>query len=1018
MGPKLAYQSKSHTLDPSQLEPRCHSYPLPFHSFSAISFFLFSHSPSSHRLPPLLTFLLFALLLFVLFLLILRRSFLLVAMPNKYSHALVLSQDRYRGIINDTIAPRSSHSPFSLQSTSYAHSPASSLSSLSEYSAPSSRSTDHKRLEPVSESTPSHGQKNSTYASHTSRDFTFPDAPSFETTSAERSRPPSVRLRLESPFDFRRDLSPSPPPKLEPELLERPQREPPPPPHYLKSEPSSLARLRLRDPSPNPPRSPGSSSHHNSYSSFETQIYDPEPTSPPLEQEDQDIISDDKHGPDSSATYKRQYQSPAPILRERQNHSSRPSLELRNGISPISSQDRQHVPTMASPKSSLPPLDSEEDSQERLSSETLRAHVPSPTRDRRQSFIQETQALALPPPIEVRPTKSSLKTQNLPLIPSTGDVQDDFVLETQSSRSPSAATVDQKDVSTMKARSAVPARLQSDQARPSLDMQRLHSPRQSQEHQGRPIFEARQSSFERQPRPLQISIPGRRPSVDSMAMKARQERPSLDVGSLPLEQPIKETQRSRGQSLHSRIAQRHQRAPSSSSQQLSLEQFIQESKDMQERSNASQTFSPPRSPLSAGKPGSRQITVPEDRNHIVSDTSLERDSTPRPDRPSKFSKIFASQHKVSLPAGQGAYDNTLIETHGFPPERPPSPPATPDLGKSLPLTPETEEFQRMKSPPPIPHRSVWRSPSQPRSILRSTRSSIDNGPSDRPKSKTSSSIDAQISSGAATALHSPKLSITTRGSSINAITSAPPVPFLNFSEAMKSPPRLPSSHSIEDEYFNDADLEPLPLEPSVPSVVDYNVLPFENPNAGPAIFRTTQLGRETPISHRREKARTGPAFFRATSHSRSVSHNTSVSSRASSFDSAAPPPIGLTRRITHAIDQSEMPKKDKKPSLLSFLRSTPTPKAILYSEATQGQPPSLPSSPASSSRKRFPGRRSGEPRMRPGLDPRGTAGSRSPAHVAAAEKRKSWVRGDDLDQIRAASRAEKQREFERILNSI
>ena len=56
--------------------------------------------------------------------------------------------------------------------------------------------------------------------------------------------------------------------------------------------------------------------------------------------------------------------------------------------------------------------------------------------------------------------------------------------------------------------------------------------------------------------------------------------------------------------------------------------------------------------------------------------------------------------------------------------------------------------------------------------------------------------------------------------------------------------------------------------------------------------------------------------------------------------------------------------------------------------------------------------------MRPSLDTKRSATRRSPAHIDAAEKRKSWYMGDDVEQIRAAIRMERKREFERILNNI
>ena len=245
------------------------------------------------------------------------------------------------------------------------------------------------------------------------------------------------------------------------------------------------------------------------------------------------------------------------------------------------------------------------------------------------------------------------------------------------------------------------------------------------------------------------------------------------------------------------------------------------------------------------------------------------------------------------------------------------------------------------------------------------------------------------------------------------------------------------NQSRDREYFEDADLESLPPD------IDFNVIPYEDPNAGPAIFRATQLGLENPVSPRYEEPNIEPVLSPATQPGleKSISHDRPVSSRNSSFDSAAPPPIGLNRRISYASAESyefKRPKKESRMSLISFLRSSPAPKAVLYSEATQGKLPvpvsvsrtAVPSIPLL-----FPGYRGQfpppqktqdkdlkaelEPRMRPRLDVR-TSGVRSLAHMDAAEKRKSWFKGDDVDKNRGASRPApgNKWELERILSNM
>ena len=142
----------------------------------------------------------------------------------------------------------------------------------------------------------------------------------------------------------------------------------------------------------------------------------------------------------------------------------------------------------------------------------------------------------------------------------------------------------------------------------------------------------------------------------------------------------------------------------------------------------------------------------------------------------------------------------------------------------------------------------------------------------------------------------PRFSISTRRSSLN-FANAPP-------------PDLARKTSMPTEIFfdhdDDADLE------SLPSEMDFDSMPWTDLNADPAILCNGD-GRA------------------------------SISSRGSSFDSAAPPPI---RRAPNypMFDQKPIPKTPKKTrhSLSSLLFSRappPPPKAILYSETMPGPPP-------------------------------------------------------------------------------
>ncbi|CAF9914512.1 hypothetical protein IMSHALPRED_001929 [Imshaugia aleurites] len=882
-------------------------------------------------------------------------------MPNKYSHGLVFSH-HYSNTIN-THRP-SLKPPSSRDSTSHTRSTLSSVPSSSNYSAQSSIYSHYLRLEPDPEPEPPHDYKNSsTHARHSSFESRPSDALRFTSKSSQRSRPPSDRLRLEDPFNHRRGNPPSPPPEFEPNLSQRPHYERAP--SYRPNTESSPPEQPRAGPSIPISFSDTRPSLHHKSSSVETQIFAPEPT--------------------TSASHTRERQRL--FLAEAHELHTPPSL----------THERQHVFSMESPENS-PPLSTEYP--QRYSSEIQSTCLPSQTRDRRQSFIQETQALASPLSGQGSKIHSPFGTQNSPLFPSAQELQDYFSRETQGSQSIPAATGDNQDVSSLKARLALHTTSQDSQGRPSLDIRHLQSPRQSQDYQRRPSLGTQH--FSSGTRTSQGSIHGQRQSIESQTKREHQLRPSL------------------------------------SSQQLSLEQFIQESEHIGGPSIDSQIYPPQLLSSYTGESKPRPNSFASTQRYTPKGTWLEHSPRSRQDRASKLPNTFIRQHRTLNSTSSGAYDNVVIETHGFPPQRPPSPPATPDSSKSFSLKTLAEEPQRTRPPPPIPQRSARRSPPRQPSVLDSTNSSVVYLPPEPPRPKTSSAVNPPTKSVKPTAFRSPSFSsptfsISTRRSSINATVSPQSASFSNFSETMTSPRRVSFSTSKDREYFEEADLE------SLPSEVDFNILPYENPNTGPAVFRATQLGLEDPVSPRYEDPNEGPVFVRATQLGlhRPFSHDRQVSSRASSFDPAAPPPIGLNRRISHASAESyrpKTPKKESKKSLLSFLRSMPAPKAVLYSETTQGKPP-VPVSVSRTAisiptllpgyRGQFPPpqkqdnglRSSTEPRMRPGLDAR-TRTQRSTAHIDAAEKRKSWLKSDDADRSHGASRPVKKEdgELERILS--
>ena len=122
-------------------------------------------------------------------------------MPKKYSHGLVFSH-HYSNTIN-THRP-SLKPPSSRDSTSHTRSTPSSVPSSSNYSAQSSIYSHYLRLEPDPEPEPPHDYKtSSTHARHSSFESRPSDALQFTSKSSQRSHPPSDRLRLEDPFNYR-----------------------------------------------------------------------------------------------------------------------------------------------------------------------------------------------------------------------------------------------------------------------------------------------------------------------------------------------------------------------------------------------------------------------------------------------------------------------------------------------------------------------------------------------------------------------------------------------------------------------------------------------------------------------------------------------------------------------------------------------------------------------------------------------------------------------------------------------
>ena len=913
-------------------------------------------------------------------------------MPNKYSHGLVFSQQSWAFIDDQLPLPpppppsTSLKPPSSPNHRSHTRSTDSSVSYLSGYSAQNDVIADYIPPQPDVGPDSSSDYGSSTQTSHSSANSKPADAPQLESTASKRSRPLSTRLRLESPSRSRVEESPSPPLGPEPRHSDRLHYDISPS-HHPDVEPSPQDRVRRVDPSPNDTRNPRPSLHHKN-SSVETQIYAPKQSvPPPPAQGAQDVFS----------------------MEPSQPHS--PSA---------AQQESQYSHFIDSSKTSRPPT-STGHRQERFSPETWPAYDP------RQSFVQKTTALTSPQPIHVGLPDSPHRVENPSSSPSARDFQYCFPLSTHVSQSASAAKGNwQKNPG-----SPLPSSSQNSQDRPSLDIHRLHSPLQVHGHRHRPSFESRHLSPESQSRTTMQSVYGRRPSLDTQPTFGKQAPRSLGPRRSSFDQTLKHAPHSRSHSSNSKTAQDSQPLPFSNSPQLSWEQFVHESENIREPLIDSETYSSQTLSFYTKRANSRDDSFADSQRFAPKNTSFGHAPRSRQDRHSRLLDTLTQHHRIQSPTAPGTYDNVTIETHGFPPKRPPSPPATPKSDKSQSMAPHAAESQKTRPSAQKPQHSAGPSLSRQRSTLHSTNSSISELRSEPPRPKTSSGADGSTTSKKAAGLHSPTFSISTRASSINATKSPPSVAFSNFSDVMTSPRPAPLSHSRDRGYFDDADLSPLPSE------IDFNVLPYENPNAGPAIFRATQLGAESPTSPRYEDPIFRPTVVRATELGMPALPDEASSSRSSSFDSAAPPPIGLNRResyVTARSHQPKTPKKEGKTSLLSFLRSTPTsPKTVLYSDTSHGKPPisvsasrtGIPSIPLL-----FPGYRGKFPpppppqrdpgSLRPSFEPRAHA-PRSPAHMDAADKRRSWLKGDDavvVDRTHRDSRLEKKREFERILKAL
>lgn len=402
----------------------------------------------------------------------------------------------------------------------------------------------------------------------------------------------------------------------------------------------------------------------------------------------------------------------------------------------------------------------------------------------------------------------------------------------------------------------------------------------------------------------------------------------------------------------------------------------------------------------------------------------------------------SGQYTESKPT---SYANPWLEGQVYP-RRPPSPPATPesDQSFSIDLNRERPSQEKQPPPPPVPDRSPRRTPPRASSTQRpaelpsleiqpklagareppavhspafsmtTRRSSFG---ASAPSSNSQYHLQHQANpKKAGSAFHSPTFSMTTRKSSSDVSSSSPSdhpriehqrrrpstssystnlsinarTSSLN---ATSSPPHFSRINSMPEKLFmddDDADLE------SLPSTMDSNVTPWAELDAGPIHFRDKSPATSPPV--------TRPLSI--------------MSTRASSFDSAAPPPIRLRGSLVPTTNQKPLPDTPKK-RFSSLLFSRLTPKAVLYTQTAPGKHPvpisvsrtSAPSIPTLFPR--FEGQfppppppplQSGKEATYNGRRTRDSSTStqkrgRSVPPKSSGDRRKSWFKGPQIDRV-------------------
>ncbi|KAL6714866.1 hypothetical protein ACLMJK_007126 [Lecanora helva] len=311
--------------------------------------------------------------------------------------------------------------------------------------------------------------------------------------------------------------------------------------------------------------------------------------------------------------------------------------------------------------------------------------------------------------------------------------------------------------------------------------------------------------------------------------------------------------------------------------------------------NVARTFKPEPSPTSTIERGRRRDVAP----------NLPKISTASW-KPSK------TRNNLESPA-QTPYSSMPHSAGLFAPECPPSPPDTPASGRSFSLSTGMGEPDPMPPPAHIAERIAMHSLPEvsPRRSSTTTSKSSDHG-----APLSSSTFDQwkpfpRMTTSTATQTSPERAPCSTPSHSRT--TSMGSRRFENGksgSESTHNSSDAPSMLFAED----DSDLE------SLPSTIDFNVMPWCDHNAGPAIFREGQLNSPDP------------------------DYASTVMTRESSFDSAAPPPIALDRPLPRSFAEiappaASRPPKKGIPSVASLSPFRSGPKAILYSQTVPGTPP-------------------------------------------------------------------------------